>query len=174
MPKMLPVTFTWANGMMTPNARFVALCGRQFDEGEEYVLEVLERGSSKSRGHFFASINEAWHNLPDDVAKRFPTSEHLRKWAMIQCGYAHETALPCPSADMAARVAAFTRQADAYCVIRIDPESHVVHRFSAMSIRKMKREIFQKMKTEVLDLVSSMIQTRRTDLERAGKHGANR
>lgn len=176
--KMQPVTFRWdpavgSAGAMLVHGRFKRLAVGQFGAGGgDFILEVHEVGSSKSRAHFFATINEVWHSLPEKVATRFPSSEHLRKWAMIQCGYADETTLACPSKRMAAMAAGFIRQGDAYSVIRI-ADDDVVHRWSATSVRRMKKDQFQKMKDDVLSLVTSMVGTTPKKAERAGRFAPN-
>src|SRR4051812_35124983 len=87
-PRAKPVLCTWTGDEFVPLARFKALCDRQFAVGEEYPLEVVENRSMAGHRGFMASVAEGWANLSEENAPRFPSPEHLRKWALVQCGYA--------------------------------------------------------------------------------------
>ena len=73
-----PVTFIWtADGRMAPMPRFKRMCDQQFVVGEEYPLQILEARSRRAHNHFFASVHEAWKNLPEDVATDMPSPNIL-------------------------------------------------------------------------------------------------
>ena len=88
-----PVEMHWDGKAMIPQPRFVALCKKQYTPGECYVLGVNEERSIASHRHYFAAINEAWQNLPEDKVARYPSAEHLRKWALIKSGYHNERSI---------------------------------------------------------------------------------
>src|SRR3990167_2600442 len=111
-----PVHFTWDGDAMLPLWRFKKLCDKEFVVGQSYPLTVQEERSANSHRHYFASVASAWRNLPEDVAEQYPTSEHLRKWALIKCGYADQRSIPLASKAEALRVAAFIKPMDDYAI----------------------------------------------------------
>jgi len=81
-----PVLFSWDGEAMQPlGERMAKLCDEQFVIGMRYRLVEYEDRSSKSHNHYFASLAEAWNNLPEDMAERFPSPEHLRKYSCQDC-----------------------------------------------------------------------------------------
>src|SRR3546814_6543664 len=70
---------------------------------ERYSIAPIEERSQKSHNHYFAAVAEAWKNLPEDVAERFASSEHLRKWALIKAGWRDERTIVCASKAEALR-----------------------------------------------------------------------
>ena len=100
--KIYPVVFHWldvdvadqqgvmhATKAMVPIARYVNTAARQYHEGEEYPLVMLETRSRASHNQYFAAVNDGFDNLPERIAARWPTSEHLRKWLLIETGWFH-------------------------------------------------------------------------------------
>lgn len=63
------------------------VASREYIVGQVYFLEHREERSSASHAHYFACVADAWMNLPDALAERFPTPEALRKYALIMTGY---------------------------------------------------------------------------------------
>lgn len=170
--KIRPVAFTWTGTEMRPHPRFAGLCDRQFVIGEEYALEPVAHRSMKSHNHYFASVHEVWTNLPDAMAKRFPTADHLRKYALVKCGYYTEKVFACDSPAKARNMGKFLRPYDEFAVITI--EGSVVHVFDAKSqdTRSMRKDEFQESKEKVLDYLSDLIGTTRTDLKKAASQHA--
>ncbi|WP_216073446.1 hypothetical protein, partial [Acinetobacter baumannii] len=72
-----------------------------------------------SHNHEFAWLHEAWHSLPERYAEQFPSSEHLRKYALIQAGYSNSHSLVCGSKAEALRLAAFIRPMDEFAVVTV-------------------------------------------------------
>lgn len=152
-----PVTFTWNGEAMVPLPRFARMCGRQFQAGENYQLVVHEERSSASHRHFFAVVNEAWLNLPDDLALEFPSSEHLRKWSLVQAGFAHERSIACASKQEARKIAAFIRPMDEYAVIAVRDSTIKVFTALSQSVRAMGKKDFQASKDAVLEVLANLI-----------------
>lgn len=99
-----PLTFSWDGEAMCPVGRARTECDQRFVVGMKYVFEEVEdEVSSASRGHFFASIRDLWETLTDDQRERFPSSDALRKWALIESGFCHELFSPCPTTAEAVR-----------------------------------------------------------------------
>ena len=88
-----PVICAWDGEAFVPQKRFSHVCDKAFTIGQEYPLIVSEARSADSHSHYFASLSECWKNLRDDDAERHPTAEHLRKFALIKCGYADERSI---------------------------------------------------------------------------------
>lgn len=166
--RIRPTVFVWNGQHMVPLPRFRQQCNQQYVVGEEYPLTMLEARSRQSHNHYFASVHEAWVNLPESIAVDFPSEEHLRKWALIQCGYCSETTLPCETGDHANHLAVMARRADAYSIVVV--RGNVVKIFSAasQSAAAMGREEFQKSKVAVLEKIAALLDTKPRELERAG------
>ena len=150
--------FIWNGEAFEPEPRFRWQCDQDYAVGEKYRMDIIEDRSAASHSHYFATINEAWLNLPEDQAKRFPSPEHLRKWALVQCGYCHETPAVFSTKQDALTSASLIRKTDKYSVLTV--HDNVVTRYEpeSQSTRSMDKERFQKSKTAVLELLASMIQ----------------
>lgn len=160
-----PQYFTWnaERSVMVPRNR--SLADRTWVDGETYRLGVIEERSAASHSHYFAALTEAWASLPHEQAERFPTVEHLRKYALIRTGYHNSDSFVCGSKAEAVRLAAFIRPTDEFSVI--DVSAATVTRYSAksQSKRAMGAEEFQRSKTAVLDYAASLIGVERKALE---------
>lgn len=159
--------FEWTGEVMKPLRPDAAR--RYFTPGHLYPLEVREERSLESHNHFFASIKEAWDNLPADVAERFPSPDHLRRWALVKAGYRDARSIVCSSKAEARRVAVFAKAiSDAVVVVR--DAVVIVYTAKSQSARAMNKAEFQKSKEEVLEIVARLIGTSAKTLsENAGK-----
>ncbi len=161
----LPLAYRWTGEVMKPVPYFLEQAKRTFTTGELYRLAEVNERSQASHNHYFASVTEAWRNLPEDMTERFPSAEHLRKWCLIRTGYSHSRSIACDSPEEAQKVAAFVRPFDEFAVVSVG--GCVVTVFTAMSqsLAAMGAKEFQASKEKVLDLVASMIRTDRAALE---------
>lgn len=161
----LPIAFRCTEGVMKPVPYYKDEFARTYEEGRMYRLQEVQDRSEASHRHFFASVTEAWRNLPEDMTERFPSAEHLRKWCLIRTGYSHSRSIACDSPEEAQKVAAFVRPFDEFAVVSVG--GCVVTVFTAMSqsLAAMGAKEFQASKEKVLDLVASMIRTDRAALE---------
>lgn len=125
--------------------------------GERYTLEVIEERSAKTHAHYFACLHDIWMNLPEGDAERFPTEDHMRKYALIKSGYADERSIVCSSRREAIRIAAFVQTMDSFAVVIV--RGAVVRVFTAQSQskRSMGKEQFQESKQAVLDYCSGLL-----------------
>jgi hypothetical protein len=165
-----PVNFRWDGEHMVPLERHRKLCDRQYVIGEIYLLVAEEERSMRSHQHYFASLREAWLNLPENLAERFPTVEHLRKWCLIKCGYSKENKIVCDSPKVAANVAGFISVNVAYSVTVVEGNVVTVYTPQSQAVRAMGSKVFQQSKSDVLDLLSSMVGVSRSELDKhAGK-----
>ena len=141
--------------VMVPRRK--ALADKQYVDGQEYRLGVIEERSANSHSHFFAALTKAWKNLPDDLAERFPTPDALRKYALIKAGFYDSSEFACASQAEALRLASFLRPIDEYALIVV--KGNAVRRLVAksQSTKAMGKDDFQQSKTAVLEIVSAMI-----------------
>ena len=137
---------------------------RHFAVGQTYRMEVREERSPQSHNHYFASISEAWENLPPALGERFATADHLRKYALIRAGYRDERSIVCGSKAEAQRVAAFIKPLDDYAVVVARDAVVVVFTAKSQSMRAMGKKAFAESKQKVLDVVAQMIGTSAGDL----------
>lgn len=132
-------------------------CDKAFTVGEMYrITEHYER-SNVSHNHFFATIADAHGSLPDHMLAEYPSTEHLRKKALIHKGYADERSIVCASKAEALRMAAFVRPMDEYAVVV--PSEAVVRVYTAQSQSRkaMGGKAFQESKQAVLDFIDDLL-----------------
>lgn len=98
------------------------------------ILDDPRDHSDPARRRFFAIIREVWQTLPDDVAKHYASSEHLRKAALIHCGWCESITIAAGSKTAALEIAAKLPQLDRYAIAR--PQGSIVEIFTARSIAK--------------------------------------
>ncbi len=152
---MHPLVFSWDGEAMVP--KVPRLADRQFVVGETYRLAVQEERSAASHGHYFARLHELWLNLPEDVAENFPTEEHLRKRALIEAKFYDQDIIDCGSNKVAPTVAAAIRKRDDFALIHIQDQFVIVRTAKSQSIKAMGKDVFQKSKEAVLEIVEAMV-----------------
>lgn len=158
-----PQRFDWTDeGVMRP--KVPRLADKHFVVGLEYMLVPHEERSMRSHRFYFASVNEAWKNLPEDMAERYPTADHLRKWALIKAGYRDERSIVAASKAEALRLAAFVRPMDEYAVVVVREAVVMVYTAKSQSTRAMGKKTFMESKDRVLDVLATMIGTTRDAL----------
>ncbi len=165
-----PLLFHWDGEAMTP--AHPRMADRQFVVGETYPLVVHETRSRRSHDQFFAAIDDAFDNLPEDQDGRFLSPEHLRKYALIRAGYADERSLVCSSRAEALRLAAFIEAGDDYAVVTVKGATVTEYKAKSQSLKAMGKEAFQDSKQKVLDIVSAMIGVEAATLHSHAKDAA--
>lgn len=153
-----PLRFDWTDeGVMRP--KIPRLADKHYVVGLEYMLVPHEERSMRSHRFYFASVNEAWKNLPEDMAERYQTSDHLRKWALIKAGYRDERSIVAASKAEAQRIAAFVRPMDEYAIVRVSEAVVTIYTAKSQKMRAMGKDQFRASIDAVLDVVSQMIGT---------------
>jgi len=152
-----PLYYSWDGDSFRPLLRFAARARKEFVIGEKYPLVIHEERSDASHKQYFAAIHEGWKNLPESVAHRWPSSEHLRKWCLVRAGFADEQHTVCTSDEQATEIAAFVRPLDGYAVITVRGPIVTVYRAKSQSRRSMNKADFQASKQAVLDLISDLV-----------------
>jgi hypothetical protein len=172
MMKMRPVMFQWNGTVMIPQPRFLPLCSKQYAVGEEYPLLPVEERSMASHNQYFAAIADGWHNIPESMAARWPSEEHLRKWCLIETNFFNESEFDFESVDKAKRFAAFYRKVDDYARIFVHEKKVIIRVAKSQSLAAMGKDTFQASKTAVLDLIENLIGVKSGTLRKEGGQSA--
>jgi len=135
--------------------------------GERYSLVQYEERSSASHNHEFAWLKEAWLSLPEHLAEKFPTSEHLRKWALIRAGYSDSHTIVCSSKAEAVRVAAFIRPMDEFAVVVVQGATVTRYTAKSQSKRAMGAKTFYESKERIMEVVARMLDVEPQELPQA-------
>lgn len=168
MAEVPPIPMVYqGEGVFRALPRFVGVCAEYFGQGEVVTFVAHEDRSLKSHRHYFAAVNEAWQNLPEHLGDRFPTADHLRKFALIRTGWRDERTIACRSKAEARRVAAFVKPMDGYALVVPDGVMVIVYTAKSQSMRHMGREAFQRSKDDVLGFLATQIGISPQALERA-------
>ena len=160
---------TWDGDALVPDGRvWTSRADRVLVVGEHYMVECQEPRSLESHRHYFACVNSAWENLPEDLAERFPTADALRKYALIRAGYRDERSITCASKAEAQRLAAFIKPMDDFALVVVSEATVTVYIAKSQSMRAMGKAEFQASKDKVLDVLAQMVGTTADEL---AKHG---
>lgn len=159
-----PLAFVWTGEAMVPMHPSIA--GKHFALDEIYQLVEHNDRSQKSHSHYFAALHEGWQNLPEHIAERFPTDEHLRKYALIKAGYHDSQSITCASKAEAQRVAAFVRPTDEFSIVTVSEATVTRYVAQSQSMKAMGKQKFQESKSAVLEIISDMVGVRPDDLQR--------
>lgn len=153
-----PIEAFWSGEVFQPvNAYWARRADKQFVKGEIYRLVDQPERSHKSHAHYFASVENAWQNLPPLMAERFSSADALRKYCLIKAGFCTSESIVCPSHADALRVESFVRSADAFSLIIV--KKNIVTRYVAksQSYRAMGKAEFAASKEKVLDVLAELI-----------------
>lgn len=184
---MTPIYFKWAlleivtadgaiiqQYAMIPMNRQMNVCLSQYDIDQVYQLDVVAaKGERSDAAHkrYMASITEAWNNLPEEMSKEYPTPDHLRKRALIKCGFYHENIITFDSMRDAARHAAYVKPMDPFAVVVV--KETVVRHYRAKSQKYLRsggmdKEEFNASSEAVLALLAPYIGITKSELKNEG------
>lgn len=151
-----PLLFQWDGEAMKPLPRFAREADQRFVVGEHYRLVPVEERSAKSHAHYFAALHDLWMSIPERLAPDYPTSEHLRKRALVMTGHRNERTFVCASKAEAVRLAAFLRPAIEFAVVSVHEAAVVEWTPKSQSIRAMGKQDFQRSKDDVLSFAREL------------------
>lgn len=151
------IPMRWVDGAMHPLARFAGAAAERYEEGGVYPMAPVLNRSPASHRHYFACVADAWANLPEDQGDRFPSSEHLRAWALIEAGYCDQITHVCASKAEAQRLAVVIRPLDSFALIVAREATVTIYRAKSQSERSMGRAEFQRSKDDVLRVLAELI-----------------
>lgn len=135
--------------------------------GDVHGWQMAEHRSKSSHDHFFAVINEAWKNIPEDMADDFPSPEHLRKWALIKAGFCSETRVVCANNGEAMTLATKAKAMDKYSVVSIDGKAVTIWTADSQRRDAMGRQTFQEAKERALHIISNLLGIDATTIKEA-------
>jgi hypothetical protein len=161
-----PLLYIWNGESMTPLPRFAKEADRRFVIGENYALDEIEERSSPSHNHQFASLKEAWLQLPESIAPLYPSPEHLRKRALIEAGFFNEQIVDAGSHAAALRVAAAFRSREEFSVVSVSGSAVVIRSAKSQKRRLMEKDEFQRSKEAVLEIAWGLVGMKPGDAER--------
>ena len=161
-----PFLCRWNGVEFEPHPRFQRFCDETFVIGQLYTLVEEEAASDKSRRFFFASVNEAWKNLPEELATEYPTAESLRKKALIRTGWREERMFVAKSKAEARNLAVFMAPMDSDSIV--DVNECVIRVWTARSQKRraMNKQEFRQSADDVLGFCASLIGVDKEQLER--------
>lgn len=158
---------------MIPASQFWSRKADQaFVVGEAYKMVEHHDRSANSHRHFFASVHEGWSNLPDQLLETYPTSEHLRKKALIWKGYRDERTIVAASGAEAQRIAAFVKPMDDFAVVTVKDAVVRVWTAKSQSMKAMGNRDFQQSKSDVLDFIDDLLRVDRGSTAENAKQAA--
>lgn len=168
-----PILAEWTGEAFKPLSRHAKQCDAEFAIGERYFLEPHAPRSQASHSHYFAALSEAYKNLPEDQADRWPTVDALRKYALIMSSYRDERTIVADSKAAAQRLASFIKPMDEHAVITVRECVVRVWTAKSQSMKAMGKVDFQASKDAVLAFVSNLIGVSPGELQReAGRNAA--
>lgn len=167
-----PFLAKWDGETFMPLPRFMAKCQTYFRPGLTYsITEQVER-SAASHSHYFACVNEAFHNLPEEWSGQFATVESLRKWALIRAGFCDQQHIVLSTHEDAEKVGNHLRGLRDYAEVSVVDRTVVILIAQSQSKKAMGPARFQESKTKVLDILSYMIGVDVADLSKQAKSAA--
>lgn len=152
-----PIVMRWEGDVMRPLGRFAAEADRRYVIGQAYAMDEIQERSSASHAHYFAVLKEAWQSLPETLTDRFPTPEHLRKFALVKAGFRDERTVLCGSRAEAQRVAAFIAPMDEFAVVSVSGTAVILLTPKSQSMRAMGKTDFEASKAKVLEVIADML-----------------
>lgn len=91
---------------------------REYPLGAVVAFDEHEEASDAHRNWWFAVLDKAWRNLPDDLRRRFPDKDALRAHVLIKAGWCNSVEFVADSDDKVATVAASLRWTEPYAIVQ--------------------------------------------------------
>lgn len=155
-----PVLLQWNGEAFQPaNRHWASQCDKRFVVGEFYTLAEHNDRSMNTHRHYFASVAEAWKNLPEHFSGLpfAESAEHLRAYALIRTGYCDAHTIVCSSKAEASRMAAFIRPIDGFSIVDVKEATVTRYVAKSQSMKAMDKQEFQQSKVAVLDFLDDLI-----------------
>jgi len=141
----------------------------QFFADGRYLLEAHHERSHARHKAYFAALAQAWHSLPEALVELHPSPEHLRKHALIACGWRDDRYIDCGNAEQARKTAAFVRPLDSFAVVTTEGRIVRVWTAQSQSYKAMGRTDFNQSMDDVLSWVAALVGVPRPTLEEQGE-----
>jgi hypothetical protein len=168
MSKLGPVDYQWDEKaeVMRPLKRYLTQMHESCIHGAVYRLEPSRR-SQKQHNFQFREIDIAWHNLPEELQERFPSSEHLRKWALCKAGYCNRTESVFESEEKAREVERMILRFEQYAVVEVRGNVLIAMLAWSQNKKAMGGTLFAESLDAVLDVIANLLGTTAEALKRA-------
>lgn len=160
----ITIACQWDGENFAPLRNFRKVVNSSFVVGEVYHLSTIEQRSAKQHARYFALVGEYWQTLPETMRGDFPSSEHLRKHALIRTGYCMERKIVCADDRQALEAALLAKDLDSYCIAQPNGRVCTIWTAETQNTRAMDKDRFRASS----DAVLSWIET-----ELLGIHGEN-
>lgn len=161
-----PIIYEWDGEAFAPLPRFARQCDHDYVIGQRYHMQAVEERSAKQHRMYFATLRDMWLSLPEDLADRHPSVEHLRKASLCATGHCNEMQIACASNAEALRTIATIRALDDYAVCVVRGSVVLVRTAHSQSTAAMGAERFKASMDAVLHHVSGLLGVDAADLER--------
>ena len=142
-------------------------CDKELIIGEVLTWEEIKTRSINSHSHYFASVHDAWLNLPEQYAMEFPNDTALRKFALIKTGYCKTHKMVAINNSEAIKLASFMQSLEEYSICEVTGNVVTVWTADSQKYRAMGKKLFQKSKDDVLTFLSQFIGTDIATLKQA-------
>ena len=154
---MTPLLAQWNGDAFEVARRHKRDCDAGLVIGQFYTLTVEEQRSDASHRSFFATVNEAWKNLREDDAERFPTPDSLRRYALIKAGFCDRRDIVCANNNEALKTAGLVKALDAYSITTVSERVVSVWTAVSQSKKSMGKQRFQESQNAVRDFCASLL-----------------
>lgn len=151
-----PIYAQWDGVSFEPLMRHHNALNAEMVVGEIYRLNIENERSMASHGHMFASLHDAWMNLPENIASQFVNEDHFRNRGLIETGWYLQRDIACQSRAEAERWMRELRSRDEYAVFSIAVNVIVERIAKSQSMRAMGKADFQKSKQDVTEWAWSL------------------
>jgi hypothetical protein len=150
-----PEPFEWDGEVMRPLGRSALTPSTRSASATSWS----QSASAQTQRTSTNSLGYAKHGcpFPTTLAEKFPTAEHLRKWALIRAGYSDSHTITCASKAEAIRVAAFIRPIDEFAVVVTQGSTVTRYTAKSQSRRAMGAKDFQESKTKIMEVIARML-----------------
>lgn len=121
------------------------------------ILKSAKARTQKTHSHYFALIHDAWESLPEAISGEFPSPEHLRKYALIKAGFCTTHKMICAHNKAAIEASALVMDLDEFAICEVQQNIVSIYRAQSQSYKAMGRDVFQRSKERVLEVLSEMV-----------------
>ena len=154
---MIPLIYMGDGDFRASSPYHIRRCNQLYGQGELVTVEAISERSMASHRQYFAELNDLWETLPETLAGDFPSTDHLRKYALIKAGYCKQSRLVLPTHEEAEEAALMVNELDSYALCDVAGCTLTVWVARSQSLKAMGREEFEKSKADVLDVIRKMI-----------------
>lgn len=145
------------------------IADKHFVIGCDYVLSEKRDRSDKSHSQFFACVQWAHDNLPEEIAEQLPDPEDLRAKALIATGYAETRQFVAKNNAEALNTAVHLSAYQGYRVISIHENIVTELRAKSQSYKAMGADEFKASKEDVIEYCAAVIGVSVDELVKASK-----